>query len=127
MVIDTSALLAILFNELDAEYCESALDADPTRLISAARTDLRRLLRIHARENLGWVVSVPFVYHGLADHALYISASFGVLRVAKEHLCRPGFYELPLPLILPEERGVIADAPGLVQVVCYDNDRESLC
>jgi ribonuclease VapC len=36
MVIDTSALLAILFNESDAEYFESALDADTTRLISAA-------------------------------------------------------------------------------------------
>jgi ribonuclease VapC len=36
MVIDTSALLAILFNESDAEYFESALDVDTTRLISAA-------------------------------------------------------------------------------------------
>ena len=36
MVIDTSALLAILFNEPDAEHCELALATDPVRLISAA-------------------------------------------------------------------------------------------
>jgi ribonuclease VapC len=36
MVIDTSALLAILFNEPDAEHFEAALEADPTRLMSAA-------------------------------------------------------------------------------------------
>ena len=36
MVIDTSAVLAILFNEPDAEHFESALEADPTRLMSAA-------------------------------------------------------------------------------------------
>ena len=36
MVIDTSALLAILFNEPEAEHFEAALDADPTRLMSAA-------------------------------------------------------------------------------------------
>jgi ribonuclease VapC len=36
MVIDTSALLAILFNESDAEYFERALEADLTRLMSAA-------------------------------------------------------------------------------------------
>lgn len=36
MVIDTSALLAILFNEPDAEHFERALEADPTRLMSAA-------------------------------------------------------------------------------------------
>lgn len=36
MVIDTSALLAILFNEPDAEYFESTFDTDPTRLMSAA-------------------------------------------------------------------------------------------
>jgi uncharacterized protein with PIN domain len=35
-VIDTSALLAILFNEPDAEHCELALATDPVRLISAA-------------------------------------------------------------------------------------------
>ena len=36
MVIDTSALLAILFNEPDAEHFELALEADPVRLISTA-------------------------------------------------------------------------------------------
>jgi len=36
MVIDTSALLAILFNEPDAEHFELALEADPIRLMSAA-------------------------------------------------------------------------------------------
>ena len=36
MVIDTSALLAILFNEPDAEYFESTFDTDSTRLLSAA-------------------------------------------------------------------------------------------
>jgi ribonuclease VapC len=36
MVIDTSALLAILFNERDAEHFELALAIDPVRLISAA-------------------------------------------------------------------------------------------
>jgi ribonuclease VapC len=36
MVIDTSALLAILFNEPDAEHFELALATDPVRLISAA-------------------------------------------------------------------------------------------
>lgn len=36
MVIDTSAILAILFNEPDAEYFETALVSDPSRLMSAA-------------------------------------------------------------------------------------------
>jgi ribonuclease VapC len=36
MVIDTSALIAILANEPDAELFETAIDADPVRLISAA-------------------------------------------------------------------------------------------
>jgi len=36
MVIDTSALLAILFNEPEADGIEIALDDDPVRLISAA-------------------------------------------------------------------------------------------
>lgn len=36
MVIDTSAILAILFNEPDAEYFEAAIAADLTRLISTA-------------------------------------------------------------------------------------------
>jgi ribonuclease VapC len=36
VVIDTSALLAILFNEPDAERYEVAIEQDPSRLISAA-------------------------------------------------------------------------------------------
>lgn len=36
MVIDTSALIAILANEPEAELLEAAIDADPIRLISAA-------------------------------------------------------------------------------------------
>jgi ribonuclease VapC len=36
MVIDTSALLALLFNEPDADPIEVALDADPVRLMSVA-------------------------------------------------------------------------------------------
>jgi len=36
MVIDTSALLAVLFNEPEADDIEIALDGDPVRLVSAA-------------------------------------------------------------------------------------------
>lgn len=36
MVIDTSAILALLFNEPDADDIEVAIDADPTRLMSTA-------------------------------------------------------------------------------------------
>ena len=36
MVIDTSAILAILFNEPDAEYFETALVSNSSRLMSAA-------------------------------------------------------------------------------------------
>ena len=36
MVIDTSVLVAILFDEDDAETLEAAIDADPTRLMSVA-------------------------------------------------------------------------------------------
>lgn len=36
MVIDSAALLAILFNEPEAEHFEAALEVDPTRLLSAA-------------------------------------------------------------------------------------------
>jgi ribonuclease VapC len=36
MVVDTSAVLAILLNEPDAEYFELALETDPSRLMSAA-------------------------------------------------------------------------------------------
>ena len=36
MVIDTSAMIAILLNEPSADRLIAALDADPTRLVSAA-------------------------------------------------------------------------------------------
>ena len=36
MVIDTSAVIAILFGEEDAERYSTAIDIDPTRLMSAA-------------------------------------------------------------------------------------------
>jgi ribonuclease VapC len=36
MVVDTSAVIAILLNEPDAEYFERALETDPSRLMSAA-------------------------------------------------------------------------------------------
>ena len=36
MVIDTSALTAILLDEPEAEQFEIAVEADPTRLMSAA-------------------------------------------------------------------------------------------
>ncbi len=36
MVIDTSAILAIIFGEEDAERFSEAIEADPTRFISAA-------------------------------------------------------------------------------------------
>lgn len=36
MVIDTSAVIAILFGEGDAERYSTAIDIDPTRLMSAA-------------------------------------------------------------------------------------------
>ena len=36
MVIDTSALVALLFDESDAELFELAIEADPRRLMSAA-------------------------------------------------------------------------------------------
>jgi ribonuclease VapC len=36
MVLDTSALLAVLLNEPDAESFRSAIEADPVRLLSAA-------------------------------------------------------------------------------------------
>ncbi len=36
MVLDTSALLALLFNEPEADDIEVAIDEDPVRLISAA-------------------------------------------------------------------------------------------
>jgi ribonuclease VapC len=38
MVIDTSALLAILFKEPDCEQFMDALEADPVRLVSAVNT-----------------------------------------------------------------------------------------
>ncbi len=36
MVIDTSAVVAILFGEADAERFGAAIESDPTRLMSAA-------------------------------------------------------------------------------------------
>ena len=36
MVLDTSAFLALLFNEPEADDVEIAIDADPVRLVSAA-------------------------------------------------------------------------------------------
>ena len=36
MVIDTSALITILFDEPDADYFETALESDSTRLMSTA-------------------------------------------------------------------------------------------
>ena len=48
MVIDTSALIAILANEVDAERYEAAIAGDPVRLISAA-TLLETSLVIESR------------------------------------------------------------------------------
>lgn len=48
MVIDTSALMAILCNEADATHFEAALESDATRLISAA-TLLETSIVIEAR------------------------------------------------------------------------------
>jgi len=48
MVIDTSALLAIVFNEPDAEHFELALATDPVRLISASSV-LEAAIVIEAR------------------------------------------------------------------------------
>lgn len=36
MIIDTSALIAILFNEREASQIERAIERDPTRMLSAA-------------------------------------------------------------------------------------------
>ena len=36
MVVDTSAVLALLFNEPEADGIEAAIDADPVRLMSTA-------------------------------------------------------------------------------------------
>jgi ribonuclease VapC len=49
MVIDTSALLALLLNESDAETFRLALEEDETRLVSAA-TLLEAALVIEARK-----------------------------------------------------------------------------
>ena len=49
MVIDTSALLALLFNEPEAEDFRTALELDQTRLVSAA-TLLEAAIVIEARK-----------------------------------------------------------------------------
>jgi ribonuclease VapC len=49
MVIDTSALLAILLGEPDAEAFAAAIEADPKRLLSAA-TALEAAIVIEARK-----------------------------------------------------------------------------
>lgn len=48
MVIDTSAILALLFNEREADDIEVALDDDPVRLLSAASC-LEAALVVEAR------------------------------------------------------------------------------
>jgi ribonuclease VapC len=49
MVLDTSALLALLLDEPEAEACRQALEDDPTRLV-AAGTLLETALVIEARK-----------------------------------------------------------------------------
>jgi ribonuclease VapC len=48
MVIDTSALLSLLFNEPGADDIEVAIDDDPTRLLSAA-SSLEAAIVVEAR------------------------------------------------------------------------------
>jgi ribonuclease VapC len=48
MVLDTSAILALLFNEPEADDIEVAIDADPVRLLSAAAY-LETAIVVHAR------------------------------------------------------------------------------
>jgi ribonuclease VapC len=48
MVIDTSAILALLFNEPGADEVEIAIDADPVRLMSAG-TALEAAIVVEAR------------------------------------------------------------------------------
>ncbi|MGE5358916.1 MAG: type II toxin-antitoxin system VapC family toxin [Bacteroidales bacterium] len=48
MVLDTSAILAVLFNEPEADDIEVAIDADPVRLLSAA-SYLETAIVVHAR------------------------------------------------------------------------------
>lgn len=48
MVIDTSGLMAILFDEVDAPFFEEAIEADPVRLVSAG-TLLEAAIVVEAR------------------------------------------------------------------------------
>ena len=48
MVIDTSAVLALLFNEPEADAVEMAIEADPVRLMSAA-TAVEAAIVVEAR------------------------------------------------------------------------------
>jgi ribonuclease VapC len=83
MVVDTSALAAILFDQADAEEFEAAIENDPVRLISAAtlvevtlvverrfgeqgRTELDALLKVGAFE----VVAVSREQADIARQAL---------------------------------------------------------
>lgn len=51
IVVDTSALMAILLGEPDGERCAAVLEADPDVLISAAT--LAEALIVAARRNIG--------------------------------------------------------------------------
>ncbi len=65
MVVDTSALMAIFFDEPDAAEFEVAIDADPTRLISMG-TVLECSMVLEARFGEAGVREFDYLLHRLS-------------------------------------------------------------
>lgn len=75
MVIDTSAIIAILLNEPEAPRVTAALDADPVRRISAA-----------ALVETGIVMLSRYGEHGEREVDLFVQrAAIDVIAVSEEH------------------------------------------
>jgi ribonuclease VapC len=65
MVVDTSALMAIFFDEPDAAEFEDAIDGDPTRLISMG-TVLECSIVLEARYGEAAVRELDYLLHRLS-------------------------------------------------------------
>jgi len=73
MVLDTSALLAVLLNEPDAEAFRRAIEADPSRLLSAA-TLVETAIVIEARVGEAGGRELDLLIHKAAIEVVAVDA-----------------------------------------------------
>jgi ribonuclease VapC len=94
MVIDTSALLAILLGEPEAEDFSRSIARDPKRLVSALSA-LEAAIVIHARKGPGGIRELDLLLH--STNATIVSFDAGQTLLARSAYESTGKGTTPLP------------------------------